>query len=161
CFSLTGFGDRGPLRDKPGFDPILQAMSGMMSAQGGGSGPVFFTVAVNDIAGGVMGAFAACLGLLHRLRTGEGQRIDSSLAAMSAFMQSGELLRFDSRPPAQTGGADFRGPSPLHRYYRTLDGWVRADATGEPASARAVADALGISEAGTADLANPGDDRLT
>jgi crotonobetainyl-CoA:carnitine CoA-transferase CaiB-like acyl-CoA transferase len=144
CFSLTGFGDRGPLRDKPGFDPILQAMSGMMSAQGGDSGPVFFTVAVNDIAGGVMGALAACLGLLHRLRTGEGQQIHSSLAAMSAFMQSGELLRCDGRPPAQVGGADFRGPSPLRRYYRTLDGWARADAdpAGEPAAARAVADAL-------------------
>src|SRR5262249_9662334 len=110
CFSLSGFGDRGPLRDKPGFDPILQAMSGMMSAQGGDSRPVFFTVAVNDIAGGVMGALAACLGLLHRLRMGEGQRIDGSLAAMSAFMQSGELLRFDGSPAAQVGGADLPGP---------------------------------------------------
>jgi crotonobetainyl-CoA:carnitine CoA-transferase CaiB-like acyl-CoA transferase len=157
CFSLTGFGDRGPLRDKPGFDPILQAMSGMMSAQGGDSGPVFLTVAVNDIAGGVMGALAACLGVLHRRRTGEGQRIDSSLAAMSAFMQSGELLRFHGRPPAQVGSADFRGPSPLRRYYQTRDGWARVDADGaeEPAAARAVANALGIAAANAADPATP------
>jgi crotonobetainyl-CoA:carnitine CoA-transferase CaiB-like acyl-CoA transferase len=143
CFSLTGFGDRGPLRGKPGFDPILQAMSGMMSAQGGQSDPVFLTVAVNDIAGGVMGALAACLGLLHRSRTGEGQRIYSSLAAMSVFMQCGELLRFGGRPPAPVGGADYRGPSPLSRYYRTLDGWVRVEAADVPAGSRAVGDALG------------------
>jgi crotonobetainyl-CoA:carnitine CoA-transferase CaiB-like acyl-CoA transferase len=151
CFSLTGFGDRGPLRDKPGFDPILQAMSGMMSAQGGQSDPVFFTVAVNDIAGGVMGALAACLGLLHRSATGEGQPIHSSLAAMSVFMQCGELLRFEGRPASLVGGADFRGPSPLRRYYRALDGWVRVEAGDEGADARAVADALG---------ADPGDSGL-
>lgn len=149
CFSLTGFGDRGPLRDKPGFDPVLQAMSGMMSAQGGQSDPVFFTVAVNDIAGAVMGALAACLGLLHRCRTGEGQPIHSSLAAMSVFMQSGELLRFEGRDPAPVGDADFRGPSPLRRYYRTCDGWVRVEAVDE--DARAVAAALG---------ADPGDPGL-
>jgi crotonobetainyl-CoA:carnitine CoA-transferase CaiB-like acyl-CoA transferase len=150
CFSLTGFGDRGPLRDKPGFDPILQAMSGMMTAQGGQSGPVFYTVAVNDIAGAVMGALAACLGLLHRSRSGAGQRIYTSLAAMSVFMQSGELLRFEGRPPAEAGGADYRGPSPLRRYYRALDGWVRAEADDDLAAAPAVAAALG------ADPADPG-----
>jgi crotonobetainyl-CoA:carnitine CoA-transferase CaiB-like acyl-CoA transferase len=143
CFSLTGFGDRGPLRDRPGFDPILQAMSGMMSAQGGQSDPVFFTVAVNDIAGAVMGALAVCLGLLHRSRTGEGQPIHSSLAAMSVFMQSGELLRFEGRDPAQVGAADFLGPSPLGRYYRAHDGWVRVEASDEAADSRAVAVALG------------------
>jgi crotonobetainyl-CoA:carnitine CoA-transferase CaiB-like acyl-CoA transferase len=148
CFSLTGFGDRGPLRDKPGFDPILQAMSGMMTAQGGQGGPVFYTVAVNDIAGGVMGALAACLGLLHRSRSGQGQLIYSSLAAMSVFMQSGELLQFAGRPPAMVGGADYRGPSPLCRYHRTLDGWVRVEATEEPADSRVIGDALG---------ADPGD----
>ena len=150
CFSLTGFGDRGPLRDKPGFDPILQAMSGMMTAQGGQSGPVFYTVAVNDIAGGVMGALAACLGLLHRSRSGEGQLIYSSLAAMSVFMQSGELLQLADRPPATVGGADYRGPSPLRRYHRTLDGWVRVEAADEQAGARVAGDAL------SADPGDPG-----
>jgi crotonobetainyl-CoA:carnitine CoA-transferase CaiB-like acyl-CoA transferase len=125
CFSMTGFGDRGPLADRPGFDPILQAMSGMMTAQGGTDDPVFLTVAVNDIAGAVMGALAACLGLLHRVRHGEGQPIRSSLAAMSVFMQSGELVRFEGRSPARAGGNDYRGPAPLDRYYRTSDGWVR------------------------------------
>jgi crotonobetainyl-CoA:carnitine CoA-transferase CaiB-like acyl-CoA transferase len=129
CFSMTGFGDRGPLADKPGFDPILQAMSGMMTAQGGDDDPVFLTVAVNDIAGGVMGALAACVGLMHRARHGEGQLMWSSLAAMSVFMQSAELVRYEGRPPARVGGEDYRGPASLDRYYRTSDGWVRVQAT--------------------------------
>jgi crotonobetainyl-CoA:carnitine CoA-transferase CaiB-like acyl-CoA transferase len=99
-FSMTGFGDCGPLFERPGFDPILQAMSGMMTAQGGADEPVFLTVAVNDIAGGVIGALATCLGLLHRARRGEGQAMWSSLAAMSVFMPSdlGELLEAGRSP---------------------------------------------------------------
>src|SRR5205823_14754793 len=48
--SVTGFGELGPLRNEPGFDPVLQAMSGMMQAQGCGDDPVFFTLPVNDVA---------------------------------------------------------------------------------------------------------------
>ena len=43
--SVTGFGAVGPMAGRPGFDPILQAMSGMMAAQGSDSDPVFFTIA--------------------------------------------------------------------------------------------------------------------
>ena len=50
--SITGFGEGGPLAAQPGFDPILQGMSGMMTAQGGDSEPVFLTVAVNDVTPG-------------------------------------------------------------------------------------------------------------
>ncbi|MFC4944248.1 CoA transferase [Pseudonocardia sp. GCM10023141] len=128
-FSLTGFGDRGPLAGRPGFDPILQAVSGMMAAQGGDGEPVFLTVAVNDIAAAVMGALASCLGLLHRLGGGGGQAIRSSLAAMSVFMQSGELVEFPGRAAVRRGGDDYRGPATGDRHHRTRDGWVRVQAT--------------------------------
>jgi crotonobetainyl-CoA:carnitine CoA-transferase CaiB-like acyl-CoA transferase len=144
CFSLTGFGVRGPLRDNPGFDPILQAMSGMMSAQGGRGDPVFYTVAVNDICGGALGALAVCLGILHRLRDGEGQSITSSLAAISVFMQSGELVQVDGRAPAPTGGPDYRGPSPLNRYYPGRDGWLRVETCNYEEDLRRIAEALGV-----------------
>src|SRR3712207_5310570 len=42
--SVAGFGERGPLAPKPAFDPVLQAMSGMMTAQGGDSDPAFYTI---------------------------------------------------------------------------------------------------------------------
>ncbi|MDQ6674048.1 MAG: CoA transferase [Chloroflexota bacterium] len=126
--SVYGFGEHGPLAHKPGFDPVLQAMSGMMTAQGGDSEPVLFTIPVNDIAAATLCVLGVCLGLFHRGASGEGQRVWTSLAGCAAIMQSGELVRFDGRPPALRGGRDFAGPSALDRFYQVADGWVRLQA---------------------------------
>jgi len=131
CASITGYGDRGPLAREPAFDPILQAMSGMMKAQGGSDAPVFSTVPVNDVTAAVLTAFGTCAALYHRAQTGEGQRVWSSLAGAAAFMQSGEIVRFEGRRPAVVGGRDFTGPSPADRYYGVTDGWVRIQARQE------------------------------
>lgn len=140
--SVTGFGEGGPRGADPGFDPVLQALSGMMTAQGGDDDPVFLSVAVNDVASAAMAALGAVLALYHRGRTGEGQRVWTSLAGQSALMQSGELVRFAGRPPALRGGRDFAGPSALESLYPTADGWMRLHAT-TPAAEAALADLLG------------------
>src|SRR5216684_5748489 len=126
--SVNGFGEQGPFAPKPGFDPVLQAMSGMMTAQGGDSDPVLFTIPVNDIAAATLSVFGVCLGIFHRTRTGVGQRVWTSLAGCAAMLQSGELVRFTGRPPAICGGRDFAGPSALDRFYRVADGWLRLQA---------------------------------
>src|SRR2546425_175194 len=126
--SVTGFGEHGPFATKPGFDPVLQAISGMMPAQGGDSDPVLFTIPVNDIAAATLSVLGVCLGLYHRTRTGVGQRVWTSLAGCAAMLQSGELARFVGRPPAVRGGRDFAGPSALDRFYRVADGWLRLQA---------------------------------
>ena len=126
--SVNGFGEQGPYARKPGFDPVLQAMSGMMTAQGGDSDPVLFTIPVNDIAAATLSVLGVCLGLFHRLRAGMGQRVWTSLAGCAAMLQSGELVRFAGRPPAIRGGRDFAGPSALDRFYRVADGWLRLQA---------------------------------
>lgn len=123
--SITGFGDGGPLGDEPGFDPVLQAMSGMMHAQGGDGEPGFFTVPVNDVTAASATALGALLALLHRIRTGTSQRVCTSLAAMATLQQAADLVRFDGRPAPRVGGADHRGASPLARYYEASDGWIR------------------------------------
>ncbi len=128
--SVTGFGEGGPLGGEAGFDPVLQAMSGMMRAQGGDDDPVFFTVPVNDVTAAASGALAVCLALFHRRRTGEGQRIWTSLAAMSALLQAGQIVRFEGRPPAQLGATDFAGPAEDDRYHRVADGWIRVRGAG-------------------------------
>ena len=102
--SVTGYGEGGPLDTDPGFDPILQALSGMMQAQGGDSDPVFFTLPVNDISSACTAALGGLLAVLHRKRGGHGQRVWTSLAAQSCMMQSGELVRFDGREPSKRGG---------------------------------------------------------
>ncbi len=128
--SVTGFGEGGPDDDKPGMDPMLQAMSGMMHAQGGDSEPVFFTMPVNDVSSASMATLGILLSMFHRERTGEGQRVWTSLAGQAAMMQAGELVNYPGRPPAPLGGRDFQGASALDRFYATSDGWLRLEASG-------------------------------
>ncbi len=142
--SIAGFGEHGALAHKPAFDPILQAMSGMMTAQGGDSDPAFATIPINDVAAAVIAVLGIALALYHRGQTGQGQRALTSLVAASVLMQSGELVRFAGRPPAVRGGRDFVGPSPADRFYRAADGWLRVQAE----SAGAVAAALGSAQRG-------------
>jgi len=126
--SVNGFGEAGPLAAKPGFDPVLQAMSGMMSAQGGDSDPVLFTIPINDIAAGVSSVLGTWLGMLHRERTGVGQRLWTSLLGCFAMMQYAALVRVEPLPPAGWRVFDFKGPSALDRFYKTSDGWLRVHA---------------------------------
>jgi crotonobetainyl-CoA:carnitine CoA-transferase CaiB-like acyl-CoA transferase len=126
--SITAFGERGPLRDEAGFDTVLQAMSGVMTAQGGGGAPVMLTLAVNDTATATLAALGICVALLYRSRTGTGQRGAVSLAGTSALLQCEELIRVAGRPAPLVGGPDFRGPTATDRFYRAADGWIRVQA---------------------------------
>jgi crotonobetainyl-CoA:carnitine CoA-transferase CaiB-like acyl-CoA transferase len=144
--SITGFGEGGPLSREPGFDPVLQAMSGMMTAQGGDGEPYFHTIAVNDVAAAALVVLGVCLALFHRGRAGEGQRVWTSLAGVAGYMQLGELVRFPGRPAGQTGGRDHRGRGPLDRFYPVAGGWVRVEAGPEHLPALAAAGLLGGGE---------------
>ncbi len=126
--SITGFGDAGPFSGEPAFDPLLQARSGMMSAQGGDSEPVLMTVAVNDVVTAASAVLGALLALFHRGRSGEGQHVWLSLAGTAAMAQSEEVLQMPGRAAPLVGGRDFLGPGPLDRSYATADGWVRVQA---------------------------------
>jgi crotonobetainyl-CoA:carnitine CoA-transferase CaiB-like acyl-CoA transferase len=138
--SLSAYGEGGPLSGRGGVDMVLQAMSGMMSAQGGDSEPVANTIAIIDVTTGAMLALSTCLALLYRQRTGQGQRVWCSLAGTATYLQSGEIVRFEGRAPSLTGGRDFLGRDPLDRYYQTSDGWIRVQAApSSPVSADSLA----------------------
>jgi crotonobetainyl-CoA:carnitine CoA-transferase CaiB-like acyl-CoA transferase len=135
--SLSAYGEGGPLSGRGGVDMVLQAMSGMMSAQGGDSEPVANTIAIIDVTTGAMLALGTCLALLHRQRTGQGQRVWCSLAGTATYLQSGEIVRFEGRAPSPTGGRDYLGRGPFDRYYPTSDGWIRIQADAVTAEALA------------------------
>ncbi len=123
--SLTGFGSTGPRGHEPGFDPLLQARSGLMTAQGGqGHDPVFLACAVCDYGAGLLCAYGVMAALFARQRSGRGQLVETSLAQAAMAMQSGEFLFYDGRPDMENGGPDLLGRHPLRRAYRCADGWI-------------------------------------
>ena len=84
--SLSAFGREGPYALSPGTDPVVQAMSGVMSLTGEvGGGPLLVGIPVADFTGALMVAQAVLLGLAARERTGRGQRIDISMLASLLF----------------------------------------------------------------------------
>ena len=93
--ALSGFGQDGPYRDRAGFDPIIQAMGGMMSINGEPSGPPTRAgIAIADIMAGMYAATGILAAINHRERTGEGQFIDIGLMdAMVASLNS-ENMRY-------------------------------------------------------------------
>jgi crotonobetainyl-CoA:carnitine CoA-transferase CaiB-like acyl-CoA transferase len=78
--SISGFGQSGPLRDKPSFDIVTQAMSGALSVNGEkGRPPVKLGLPIGDMVGGVYGPIAILAALHERSQTGRGREIDISL----------------------------------------------------------------------------------
>jgi crotonobetainyl-CoA:carnitine CoA-transferase CaiB-like acyl-CoA transferase len=98
--SVSAFGPEGPWRDKPGLDMLVQAMGGLMSVTGEPDRPPVLTGApVVDTMGALMAGQGIVTALLHRERTGRGQRVDVSLlngallahaARLSMFLATGE-----------------------------------------------------------------------
>jgi crotonobetainyl-CoA:carnitine CoA-transferase CaiB-like acyl-CoA transferase len=129
--SLSAFGPHGDLAQSGGVDMVVQAMSGMMLAQGEDDRPVSNTMAIIDVTTACISALASVLALFHRERSGEGQRTWDSLVGTSTYLQLGELVRYAGRVPALRGGTDFKGYGPLDRYYPVSDGWVRIQAPGD------------------------------
>ena len=78
--SITSYGERGPLRDRPGYDPLMQACGGIMSVTGEpGRAPVRAGVSLVDMGTGMWAALAVMAALLRVRETGRGQRVASSL----------------------------------------------------------------------------------
>ncbi len=125
--SISAWG-RGPLRNTPGFDPVLQAQSGLMAAQGGDGEPIIQAIPVTDIGTGTLSAFGILTALFARGRLGSGQQVRASLANTSLVFQAAEFTTFAGRPPAIVGDPAFLGESALHRLYQCADGWIALSA---------------------------------
>ena len=130
--SISGFGQTGPHRDRPGFDIMAQGMVGFLRMTGEPGGrPAKVGIAVNDIAAGSTAIYSVMAAQLHRLATGEGQYMDLSLVdaglawtvwESGAYFGGGEV-------PQQTGTRHRR--STPYQAYRTSDGYVTIGANSD------------------------------
>jgi len=104
--SISGFGQDGPYKDRPGLDQILQGMSGLMSVTGDqASGPVRAGIAISDTTSGMFLGQGILLALLHRELTGEGQWVHTSLleSMLSKLDFQGARYTVNNEIPVQTG----------------------------------------------------------
>jgi crotonobetainyl-CoA:carnitine CoA-transferase CaiB-like acyl-CoA transferase len=125
CCSTTPFGASGPMAGWPGFDPLLQARSGLMRAQGGdGQEPVYCRIAVCDFVAALLGAYGILSALYVREHTGRGQQVETCLAGSAMAAQAGQFIRYEGRPSDPTGGPDLLGLSAVYRIYGCTDGWL-------------------------------------
>ena len=125
-----GYGFDESRADQPAFDPLLQALGGMMRAQGGDGDPVFLTVPVHDAATPIIAAFGVVTAMYHRSRTGEAQTVHTSLAQTTAAAQVAEFVDYQGRPKVEQGGFDHKGPDATHCYVEEGGTWFWSEPTG-------------------------------
>ncbi len=132
--SVNAFGNRGPDHNQPGFDPLLQARSGVMAAQGGHHGhPVYLTCAICDYGAAMLSAFGCVLAMRARELTGRGQFCETSLLQSAMAFQAGEFAFYPGRPNMENGAAENRGRSALSRAYQCRDNeWLFISVSDEP-----------------------------
>ena len=144
--SIGGLGDDPEHRDLPAFDPLLQALTGAMDAQGGDGEPVYGSVALADAMAALLAAFGACAALYRRARSGDaaGGVVRTTLTQAVMAAQAGELVRYAGAPAPARGGRDFAGPSASERAYCCGDGgWLLIEAR-TAAERAALARAVGV-----------------
>ena len=127
--SVTGFGQTGPYRERPGYDFMIQGMGGMMSVTGEpddapGGGPQRAGVPVADIITGMYASIAICAALAHRAESGKGQHLDLALLDSQIALLAYQNTNYFStgKPPRRIGNLH---PNIVpYQPFRTADGSV-------------------------------------
>jgi crotonobetainyl-CoA:carnitine CoA-transferase CaiB-like acyl-CoA transferase len=131
--SLSGFGRTGPYAGRGGFDLIAQGMSGLMSITGEGPGrpPVKCGAPITDITAGILAAMGVLAAYTHKLRTGKGQAIDTSLfeaGIVHTYWQSAICFATGVSPRPMGSAHPLNGP---YQAFQTADGWVTVGAANQ------------------------------
>jgi formyl-CoA transferase len=130
--SISGFGQDGPYRDRPGFDQVAQGMGGLMSVTGlPGQGPVRAGIPLADLTAGIFCAYGILVALLEREQSGEGQWLHTSLLQAQIFMLDFQAARWlvEGEIAGQAGN---NHPTSIPTgVYPTADGHINIAASGQ------------------------------
>jgi formyl-CoA transferase len=123
--SISGFGQSGPLAQRPGFDQIAQGISGLMSVTGkAGDGPMRVGIPIADLCAGVFAAQGVLVALLEREKSGKGQWLHTSLLESMVYMMDFQNSRWliDGDIPTQAG--NYHPTSIPTGVYKAKDGYM-------------------------------------
>jgi formyl-CoA transferase len=130
--SISGFGQDGPYRERPGFDQIAQGMGGLMSITGApGEGPMRVGIPVADLTAGLFCALGIMVALLEREQSGEGQWVQTSLLQSQIFMLDFQAARWlmKHEVPGQAGN---NHPTSIPTgVFKTKDGHINVACAGQ------------------------------
>lgn len=144
--AITGYGRTGPFADKGGFDLIAQGFAGLMSVTGEpGRPPVKGGNAVSDMNAGILGAVGILAAYIHRLKTGQGQLVDTSLAdaALQQTYWHAAVWFATQRSPQPTGSAHLL--TAPYQAFQASDGWINIGGANQ-ANWERICDVLGHPE---------------
>jgi CoA:oxalate CoA-transferase len=145
--ALSGFGQEGPLKNRPAYDHVMQAISGMMATTGTPeSGPMRVGFPLTDYVAGLLAAFAVAIALFRRERSGEGETIDVAMLD-AALIIMGPLIThvLVAGQNAPLAGNSPFGGSPFSGIFATADGLL-AVVGSTPKQCRAICDVMGHRE---------------
>lgn len=130
---ISGFGRSGPYADRGGFDLIAQGMAGIMAITGEGPGrpPVKVGAPLSDITAGILGALGCSSAYAHKLKTGEGQRVDTSLfeaAIVHTYWQTAICFATGVSPGPMGSAHPLNAP---YQAIETKDGWINIGAANQ------------------------------
>jgi crotonobetainyl-CoA:carnitine CoA-transferase CaiB-like acyl-CoA transferase len=130
---ISGFGRTGPYADRGGFDLIAQGMSGLMSITGEGPGrpPVKVAAPISDINAGILAAMGICAAHSNVMRTGQGQKVDTSLfeaAIVQTYWQSAIAFATGDKPVPLGSAHPLNAP---YQAFQTADGWINVGAANQ------------------------------
>ncbi|MFV0524926.1 MAG: CaiB/BaiF CoA transferase family protein [Acidimicrobiales bacterium] len=124
--SLSAFGSSGPYAGRPGFDHVVQAVSGTMMSSGfPGGPPIKVGAPYLDYGGGLLLAFGLLAGILERRRTGRAVRVDATMLDAGLLMNAAALVNTQATgvDPPRTGNNAFSG-AVASGAFETSDGWL-------------------------------------
>ncbi|MFL5399769.1 MAG: CaiB/BaiF CoA transferase family protein [Myxococcales bacterium] len=129
--SISGFGQDGPYRDRPGVDQIAQGMGGLMSITGEpGRGPMRVGIPIADLTAGLFAALGILVALFEREESGKGQEVQTSLLQSQIFMLDFQASRWlNAREVPKQAGNNHPTSIPTG-VFKTSDGHINVAAVG-------------------------------
>ncbi len=130
--SINAFGSVGPWAQRPGTDPVVQAMSGVMSVTGEqDGGPLLVGIPVADYSSAMLAVQGICLGLLSRERTGKGQEVEISMLHALAFGLTTRVGPFFATGEDPTRWGSQHSQVVPYQAFKTKDGYAVSGTWGD------------------------------